>query len=275
MIPPVSASFSPSFNAILDSVDITNHRSLCNQVPIPSVLLIGTKILCRFHCLYCWQMEYRDVFLRTRSFRLYLVGNAVNLVMGSSGALQIAAQMVLIVRRIVDAINQTQVVYLAWNQLLVAWICPCTIEPTPDQTEWSLQLERLTWKLSLLSVEMGPLLWALWGLSVRYRLVLEGFSMTPAARSEAVNMLFVNGDRLANRFATHASLLLELREQKLLVQKILGLFHVDTSADDWIDTVEKDLQIVDMARNVGIEVQAIMRDGLRRSWLCVKFFCFG
>lgn len=271
MIPAISP---PSIYSIVDAVNLADYPILPNTVPIPSLIFDITKIFCRIHCLYCWRLEYGDILTKAGYFRLYLMGNAFNIVAGSSGLVQQAAQVVLIVRRVLQATTQTLVVYTAWNDLLIVWVSHVEILPDPTKTQIALEGELFLRKICALYASFTPFASALWVLSCHYRLVIEAFSMTQAARSEAVNTLFVNTAGIFDKCATLSQLLPKLREQEPLVQKILLFFHESKPAKQWIDDLEKNFQTVDIMRQIG---QGILNftyefgyDTPRRTWILVK-----
>lgn len=221
-------------------LDIVDTGPIPNVVPAPSALLFVSRMLFDIHCTYCWREEYREVAAEEKSFRQLLWGVVLDKTLGSSSTLQIAAQVVLIMRRAIEVSKKVHEVYIKWDELLVVWLSPYPTEtstPATNKTECEFLCEQISWKISTLYAQINPLATAIWNLSISYRLLIKAFGTTKKARSKAVKTLFVN-------LAAHEQLLKELRDNKPLVENILRFFYIRTPADEWINQLDETVKTI-------------------------------
>lgn len=229
---------SASFHPMLDIVDVRGPN-VPGIVPVPTTLLFMSRVLCDIQCTYCWREEYRDILTEERAFRSYLWGVVLDATLGSCKSLQIAAQVILIMRRAIEVSKKVHAVSEEWNKLLVVWMTPYptnSSEPA-SQTEGEFWYEQIAWKVSTLYEQIIPLATALWELSISYCLLIKAFGTTPEARSQAVKTLFVN-------LSEGQRLLKELGENEPLVEKILKFFYIQTPAKEWITQLDQTLKTV-------------------------------
>lgn len=240
---------SRSFHPMLDVVDTAPQ--VPGVVPAPPALFFLSRMLFDMHCIYCRRQEYREVLSEDHKFRNRLWGEVLDKTLGSFPALQVAAQIILIMRRAIEVSKKVHAVYIEWDKLVIIWMSPYPVDSSPpptQKTEMEFLCEQVSWKISTLYAQIVPLAWALWELSISYRLLIKAFGTTAKARSKAVKTLFVN-------LAEHEKLLVELRDNEPLVGKILTFFHINTPAKKWItqlDETVKTLRKVNTITTTGI-----------------------
>lgn len=253
---------------------------------IPSPLMAFVYGINRIHGLWRWHRRADDLYRSENSLHQLLAGHSLQWLVGQRLIVKIAAQVVLVVRRLTDLVAQQRRLaasYRDWKQAITWQYQPplmtwnATALPTSyTKLRIKITLHRLTHRLYRIAITTFYLIKDAFLLSMRMLDQVEAMSLNPATREAAVNELFLNSSRLMDQLSKDKPLLLkELRENKTIVQYLLDKMNLKYTAEDLAKVIESTIDKAEVARNGWSVVQESLTEGIKDGMYTIIDGLFG
>jgi hypothetical protein len=240
---------------------------------VPSSMLLPTPVnmlihlMNRVHWLWRWNFTITQVWSNTNNLKKFIIGHVVNLVVGHNMIVRVAAQVVMIIQRIIELGKQKVRTYYAICNLYDAVFISHPIRPKvrlprgqpsviqellgPDHYIWAMR-KKETFQIYCFRVLKCAieLLKQMLYTSMCYMDVIEAFTISPENSRTAISHAFINASRILddmsqNKQYIHATLI----RHKGLVEKVLAGIGSPCQADSLISAVATTLNTAEIAQN--------------------------
>ena len=231
----------------------------------------------KVHSVWRWHLKTSQVYQSSGNFALLVTGCITNVFFGKTVILRIAAQSVLIARRIVDYVKQHRAFVRSWNKLCDAvrgkYYYRVTVHAggpsgflsaifsASTATSWlvsyklAVERTRRIWNGTANLMSEGFLL------SMRLADVVEAFSISDSTRDESVNELFLNAVSLIGELVEdRANLIQELKDNREVIDKLLYYTHSQYSVENIIQQVENVADVAERVQTIGRVVRQTVND---------------
>lgn len=253
-------------NVVVHTVHTTARAMAPPDAHIPGPLWSIISLITKAHGVWDWY-RWGDVYSNPNNFHALVAGHAVNLIVGDSLLVRIAAQCVLIAARILACVEQIRIVAQAYRN----WINALTGQRyTITKVRWDKGIDKTSfatatlrwWKDAFMSVvdrivriavATFMLFKEMFILSMRFMDAIKAFSMSPEKQNEAVNELFVNGGLFVDKMVTEQQALVDYlsdKDNEEFVGNILTGIGSKYTVENLIDAASSGLSAAQSVQSV-------------------------
>lgn len=234
---------------------------------VPLAVTVGFQGFHKVHRLWRWNRRIRDVTDQSGNFEKLVAGHLLQWVVGDPLLLRVAAQTILVARRILDCALQQMAFGEAYRQCKVALLQPAW--PTHDVVvgevppalrkivspsswlRWNLRIRRLIAKVESVIWRTGLFFREGFRLSMCYMDAIEALSLTQEQGRESINELFINTSRTLEELVVNKTLILEeLDTHKPLIRRLLKRVHASFTEEELTEGVRKALDKTELLYHV-------------------------
>jgi len=233
----------------------------------------------RVHRCWRWYLRITDIYIHRHNFEKLVAGHIFHYVVGNNLLVRIAAQTVLIARRIVDCAQQQAAFGRAYHDWTNALKGRCWPQYAPEYQDlkayhglWSPSTA-VWWtakKRLLCAVVKRIVVCTLYLFKEGFKLsmcimdVIEAFSLSVEKGNESVNDLFINSSKLLDELIGNKQLLLEeLASHRDVIQRILTRVGSKVTVEQLTASVGGTIDKVDTAYQLAGKVPYGIKEGLK------------
>lgn len=202
---------------------------------LPSFLWTALTAINKAHGVWRWYRR-AELYTNPNNFAQLLAGHALNLVIGDTLVVKIAAQCLLIATRVLECVQQQADVVKAGRSLLaaikgnyspaetVSWktLSPNTII-SPSTQYWARStINAIIQRVDRIGRCVLTLLWESFALSMKILDTVDAFCLSPHTKNEGLNEGLVNAVKWLDALADNKEALLDgLTDNKAVIVRIL------------------------------------------------------
>lgn len=247
----------------------------------------GVSLLTRVHYYWKFHRSAEELYKESYPFQKLAAGHALAWFVGNNQIVRLAAQVILVARRLMDYLHQQNRFFFSYQE----WVKAVTFRykpPTflrskncadlwiPGLLRLRICSYRLACRLKRIGVTTFYLLKNAFLFSMRAIDLMEALSLNNDEQKKNLNRLFLHTSRLLDQLMENRHFLAEeLRAHKPTVQSLLNQVGAAYTVDELVKALEGSAAAVNrvqtIKRRIPERVAEVAKDGLYT--LC--FACFG
>lgn len=239
---------------ILDFTQTTTYELTPSSNRLPPFLWTAFTALNKVHGIWRWYRK-AELYSNPNNLTQLLTGHLVNFVVGDMLMVRIAAQCLLISTRILQCVQQQEILHNACQKWLETvkgdYPQPYKRHWVSHQTSFWISPSSAGWleangsyiyeRLKKIAECTAVVFFHSFKLSMNMMDVIDVFNMSPSTRNEGINEFFINGMKCLDTLVKNKKELLHgLDENRVIIEKIL--YRSPISYDQLHTSVRKTLE---------------------------------